>query len=97
VALLYIPSDENKTENVDKCSSVAGHGSLLWLYSILHSMRIRQKTLGNAMVLRGSLFWLHCILHPMRIRQRKFGNAMVLRGSLLWLYCILQHPMRILE
>ncbi len=54
MALLYSPFFENKTENVGLFSGVAGLGSLLWLYCILHPMRIRLRTLGIALVLRGS-------------------------------------------
>jgi hypothetical protein len=63
-------------------------GSLSWLYCIFHPMRIRLRTLGNALVSSvaelGSLLWLHCIFHPMRIRHRTLGNALVLRGSALF-------------
>jgi hypothetical protein len=47
VPLLYSASYENKLENAGQFSGVAGLGSLLWLYCILHPMRIRQRTLGN--------------------------------------------------
>jgi hypothetical protein len=79
------------------CSSVAGLGSLLWLYCILHPKRIRQRTLGNDLVLRGSALFCGFIVYPSY--ENKLENAgqfsgVAGLGSLLWLYCIL-HPMRI--
>ncbi len=64
--IVYSPSYANKPENVGLFSGVAGLGSLLCLYCILHPMRIRHGTLGNAVVLRGSAlffgFFIFCIV-----------------------------------